>query len=104
MSTVQTRNFPLLGATATQLTATASTQNVEIETDTEDIMIVNSTTSIVYVRTGNSNVVADLNAMPILPGEKGIYNRGNTGGGTTHLAYIATIASLPFSIIQGSGS
>lgn len=99
------RNFSLLNAVTTLLTATNVSQAETLDSRADaDIMVINDSTSTIFVRTGDSTVVADATAMPILPGEKGVYDKGNTLGNTTTLSYFTETGSVPFRIIQGTGS
>ena len=102
--TQKIKNFSLLGAVTTGLTATDTSQRVSLNAKLDDVMVINDGSATVYVRTGDSSVVADTNAMPILPGEKGVYAKGNTLGKTTSLAYFVPTGSASFKIIQGNGS
>lgn len=105
MSTTSVRNFSLLNAQSVTVTASDTTATVQLNSNTAiDIMLINNTTSTIFVRTGNSNVVADANAMPILPGEKGVYTKGNSGGSTSHLAYFVAAGTADLTILQGDGS
>jgi len=99
------RNFPLLNAQITPLTATNVSQTTPLDNvGSQDIMVINDSTATVFVRTGPVTVVADANAMPILPGEKGVYSKGNSLGKTNTLAYFTESGNIMFSIIQGTGS
>ena len=72
MSTFRVRNFSLLDVVARTFTATTVSQRQPLlNISSENIMVVNNTTTVIFVRTGTAVVLADLNAMPILPGEKG---------------------------------
>jgi len=105
MSTVRVRNFSLLNATATIINATTVSQSIELSNPgTDDLMLVNNTTTVIFVRTGDSAVEADLTSMPILPGEKGAYAKGNTLGKTTHLAVIVGAGTADISVVEGTGS
>lgn len=104
MSTVRVRNFSLLNIIGTTITATDPSQTVELSNPgTDDLMLVNNTTTVIFVRTGISTVEADDTAMPILPGEKGAYAKGNTLGKTTHIAVFAD-APADITILEGTGS
>lgn len=106
MATWNIKNFSLLDAKNTAITVTVTTQRLELPiVDADDIMIINTSASkTVYARTGGDDVVADLDAMPILPGEKGVYSKGLSGGRTTHLALISESGSPIAYIVQGSGA
>jgi len=105
MSTFSVSNFSLLDAASTTINATPTTSRIELSNPgPPQVMVVNNTTTTIFVRTGNSLVVADANAMPILPGEKGVYSRGNTLGETTHLAAFATVGAADLIVLEGSGS
>ena len=105
MSTLSIVNFSLLGVQSTIVTATDTTQNIELsQVNQTDMMLINDTTVNIYARTGDSSVVADINAMPVLPGEKGVYSKGRSGGTTTHLAVFVVTGTADLIIIQGAGS
>ena len=102
MSTVL-RNFSLLDAQSTTLTATDTTQSIALGRVGDDIMLFNNSSVIIFARTGKSDVVADANAIPILAGEKGIYSRGNRVGKATHLAIFTETGTGKIIISQGLG-
>ena len=98
------RNFPILNSEFTPLAATAVTARVKLPNDAADIMFYNPNASIIYVRTGDDAVAATATAMPILPGEKGIYNRGGTPAQATHLAFISPAGALTLHYAMGEGA
>jgi len=105
MPIISVRNFSLLGVQSTTITATSTTQNIALsQVNPTDVMLVNDTTTTIFARTGNSSVVADANAMPVLPGEKGVYSKGSTAGTTTHLAVFVVSGTADIIVIQGMGS
>lgn len=97
------KNFSILNAVFTPLAATAATARVKLPNDAPDIMFYNPNASIIYVTTGDSNVEATDTAMPILPGEKGIYNRGGSPSQSTHLAFISPAGALTLHMAAGEG-
>lgn len=100
------RNFSLRNAFMTQVTAALVTARFILPSPPpKDIMLYNAGAETVYVRTGDDNVVADANGMPIAPGEKGVYQIGDSIPPATHLAYATLVAATsPLSIIPGEGS
>lgn len=99
------RNFSIADAQAIAVAVTATTQRLPLlRQDAEDIMIVNDTSSTVFVRTGDASVVADTSAMPVLSGEKGVYSKGLRLGTTTHIAFIVASGTADIVFIQGQGS
>jgi len=106
MATINLRNFSLGGVIGVPLTAdVAGTARISLPNeDAPDIMIVNEGTVTVFVRTGDVTVVADANAMPILPGEKGVYCRGLREIAVTHIAAHVAVATQAITVFQGSGA
>lgn len=106
MATINLRNFSLGGVTGVTLTANvAGTARIALpDEDAPDIMIVNEGTVTVFVRTGDITVVADANAMAILPGEKGVYCRGLREIPITHIAAHVAVATQDVTVFQGSGA
>lgn len=103
---VHIRNFSLLNIFASVVTAAVGTAKFALPVPPpKDIMLYNVGAEVVYVRTGDTNVVADANAMPIAPGEKGVYQIGDSSPPATHLAYATLVAGTSvLSIIPGEGS
>lgn len=93
--TTTLRNFSIRGAKGIKVAVTNVTQRIElVHSGGDDIMIVNDSAVSIYVETGDVTVVArdssaDNPSMEILPGEKGIYNRGPS---STRIAFIADVA------------
>jgi len=104
MASITIKNFSLLNIVGLTVTATPTSARTEIDAADGDIMLVNNTTSVIFVRTGTAQVEADVNAMPILPGEKGVYSKGKTGGTTRFIAYFVEAGSADLVILQGLGS
>lgn len=105
MATVNLRNFGLAGVSSIPLVAVPGSINVALPNeDAQDIMIINEGTVTVFVRTGDSTVVADANAMPVLPGEKAVYCRGLREISITHIAAFVAAGSQAITVIQGSGA
>lgn len=105
--TTQIQNFSINNAKSTNLTAINSSQTEALDTrpGRADIMIINlSKTEIVFVATGNENVVASANSMPVLPGEKGVYSKGADNITINTLAYFSPTGSVDFTIVQAEGS
>ncbi len=103
MTSTTVRNFSLLNVTGTTVTATNISQRIPIASDKEDIMVVNNTTAVIFVRTGIDSVVADASAMPILQGEKAVYRKGTTAGTTEFLAYFVESGIADLTVLQGQG-
>lgn len=105
MSTNTVRNFSILNAQSIAITATVTTANFELPNiEEEDLMITNLSTATVFIRTGDDTVVADTSAMPLLPGEKGVYSKGLRGGRTTHIAALVESGTADIVVIQGVGA
>lgn len=98
------RNFSILNTVFTPLAAGVATARVKLPNDAPDIMFHNPNASIIYVRTGDAAVEADEFAQPILPGEKGIYNRGGNVTQASHLAFISPAGALTLNFSMGEGS
>ena len=100
------RNFSLLNVQGINVTATNVSQIRALNANDLDIVLVNhSLVATVYVRTRTSTVEADTSAMPILPGEKSVWAKGNTGGSTKYIAFVLeNDATAVLSIIQGLGA
>lgn len=104
MTTVNLRNFGLANVNSIDLVAATPSARVELPNrDLTDVMVVNEGLVTVFVRTGDASVVADANAMPVLPGEKGVYQRGDTTPPTTHIAAFVSSGTQAIVIIQGIG-
>ena len=105
MATDFTRNFSLLDVVVTAAALTDASLRFPLgNRNASDVMIINTSQRIVFARTGDENVVADpATAMPILPGEKGIYARGPQGGNSTHIAFVMDtgVGSIQFTTGQG---
>jgi hypothetical protein len=108
--TTTLRNFSILNVKGVKVAVTDTTQRIALRANGgEDIMIVNRSAVSIYVVTGKGDVAAIKSSgaspsMEILPGEKGVYSRGSSGGNTTHIAFIADVAG-PSNIVfyQGEG-
>lgn len=99
------RNFSLLNIAAIAVAPGLVTARFELPSPPpKDIMLYNSGLNAVYVRTGDSGVVGDANAMPIAPGEKGVYQIGDSSPPATHLAYITLVGVSVMTIVPGEGS
>lgn len=106
MST-ELKNFSILNVTSVPLTAGATSLTTDLSNTSgqEDIMLINlSVSDILYVRTGKDDVEADATSMPVLPGEKGVYTKGQSQATITKLAYFAPVGSVDFILVQGTGS
>lgn len=103
--TVIIRNFSIENILSVSLTSSLVSQEFALDPNKgTDIMIINeSLTETIYVTTGPPGIEATLNSMPVLPGEKGIYDRGSATGGNKTFAYIAE-SVIPFKIVQGEGA
>lgn len=105
MSDTFIRNFSLLDVKATAVTATDTSQTHQFSNEANvDVLLVNGTATTIFVRTGDSTVVADAEAMPIISGEKGVYNRGQAQGRSTHLAFFVASGTAALTIVEGLGS
>ncbi len=97
-------NFSIANIEGVTVTAGIASARVELpNTDAPDIMIVNASPSVVFVRTGDETVVADTDAMPVLPGEKGVYSVGRLDPPVTHIAYITLAGLKDITIVRGFG-
>jgi len=105
MTTINVRNFDIRNIESLSLTATPSSARIKIpDLSLPDMMLINQSGSTIFVRCGDSSVVADAQAMPILPGEKGIYARGLSQPTSTHIAAFVTDETEVLTIIQGGGA
>lgn len=84
------------------LTATTSSAATQIDAagSGEDVMIYNSGAAVVHVKAGVAGVTATTDSMPVLPGEKGAYYKGNA----THLAVLAASGSIQVWVNAGEGA
>ena len=99
------RNFSIANVQSTAVTVTTVSQRFPLTNkDAEDVMIVNNTISTVFVRTGDATVEADTSAMPVLPGEKGVYSKGLRLGTTTYIALVVASSTADIVFIQGQGA
>lgn len=104
MSTSNLKNFGLRNVKSIVVTATPSSVSAALpKQDVDDLMIINSGTKTIFVRTGDENVVADATAMPILGGEKGVYTRGISDPPATHVAAFVATGTQAITFVQGSG-
>lgn len=100
-----TRNFALADVKSITLSVSSVSSSIELPNNSaEDIMLINLSTRPIYVRTGLSAIEADLKAMVIVEGEKGVYSRGLKLFTATHLAAIVENGLADLIIIQGQGS
>lgn len=105
MSTITTRNFSLLNVSAIDVVASGVTSTVLLPPGAgDDIVLVNNTPTVIFVRTGTSAVTADLLAMPILPGEKGAYSIGRARQSVTHISVITTGVAASLTAVRGVGN
>lgn len=80
----------IVGATGVKLAANTPSAAVAIPAGARVVTIVNTTEVLAYVRAGDSAVVADVNAMPILPGSVSIFEVS----GATHIAGFAAAEGI----------
>lgn len=85
--------------TSTNTSAAHSLQS-EAVLVADDVMIYNPGPYLVYVFAGGASAVADATCMPILPGEKGAYDKG----GETHLAVFSPSGNQDITVFVGEGS
>lgn len=104
MSTVNLRNFSIANITSLSLVAVPGSVRAPLpDVGAPDVMVVNNGSVTVFVRAGNSDVVADALAMPVLPGEKGVYSTGPTQPPVTHISAFVLAGAQAVTVIQGSG-
>ena len=104
MASTTSINFSLLNVKGAVVTATPSSVRTPINVATDDIMLVNDTLVTIFARVGDSTVLADATAMPILSGEKGVYSRGGGPANSTHIAVFVVAATADITIFQGVGA
>jgi hypothetical protein len=94
-------NFPITSnGQLISVTASSVATSIDASGTSNDVMIYNMTSTIVYVLAGTSGTTATTSSMPILPGEKGTYFKGNA----THLAVIGTVAGGNLWVKAGDGA
>lgn len=93
-------NFQITG-NGTPVTATAVSQRISVPASTRDVLVTNPGPNVVRVRAGGATVAATAQSMPVLAGEKGVYN---VGYGATHLALIAPAGDQAVEVFFGEGS
>ncbi len=98
-------NFSIRNATGIPVAVTPTSQAIMLPNRSAvDLMIVNQSQTTVFVTTGDENIVAVKDvSMPVLPGEKGIYSKGPSGGNTTHIALVTDVANVSVMVFQGQG-
>lgn len=83
------------GAAAVAIDATPA-----LGAERRDVMIYNPGPGLVHVRAGDATVTATADCMPILPGEKGAWDKGRS----THLAAYSPSGAQTLWVFVGSGS
>ena len=101
MASSTQKNFSLLNTRSQIIAVTSTSQRIRLERKADDIMLVNDSALTIFVRCGNKDVLADANAMPILAGEKGVYDKG--GNIATHLAFFLPAGMASITVMQGRG-
>lgn len=95
-------NFSVSSADGQTIAATTTSAATQIDATgaSEDVMVWNKSAVVIHIKCGASNVVATANSMPILPGEKGSYYKGNS----THIAVIAASSTGDIWVKAGEGA
>ncbi len=98
-------NFSIRNATGIPVAVTPTSQRIMLPNRTAvDLLIVNQSQTTVFVTTGDENIVADKDvSMPVLPGEKGVYSKGPSGGNSTHIAFVTDVSNVDIVFFQGQG-
>ena len=100
----QVRNFRCLNTKAQIVVSGGVSIRVPLPRKTADVMIINPGPMTAFIRSGSASVEADLLAMPILSGEKGIYGLGDTIPPVTHIAVLVAVPAQAVTLIFGEGA
>ena len=103
-TTAQVRNFRCLKTKARIIISGGVSVREPVPGTASDVMIINPGPMTAFIRSGDASVEADLLAMPILSGEKGIYGLGDTIPPVTHIAVLVAVPAQAVTLIFGEGA
>jgi len=97
---IEVLTFSLRDLKSVTISAAPAVTVAPLPGEGDHLMLVNLSAVVIYVQTGDSTVTASADAMPILPGEKGAYSKGQA---TTHIAAFVVAGTADLVVLQGSG-
>jgi len=98
------RNFRCLNIKSQSIISNGVSVRIPVPLEVDDVMIINEGPKTAFIRSGDSNVEADILAMPILNGEKGIYGVGETSPPVTHIAVFVDNPAQAITLLFGQGA